>query len=50
MPLSPLHVGEVGVVGQHVLGGKRLGLDPEVLDTLAAFNQRSVYGFLRWGR
>ena len=41
---------EVGVVGQHVLGGKRLGLDPEVLDTLAAFNQRSVYGFLRWGR
>ena len=39
---------ELGFVGRQLVGDHELVLDPEVLDTLASFNQRSVYTTLVW--
>ena len=39
---------ELALVGQYLLGAGYVGLDPELIDTLATHPQRSVFASLRW--
>lgn len=38
----------ISLVGKHLVGYHRIGLDPEVVDTQATYNQRNVFGALSW--
>lgn len=39
---------ELSLVGQNLFNAHRIGLDPEVIDTLPTYSQRSLFALLAW--